>query len=70
LVKTLNWLGCFHRCCLLCGCQGSTNGVLKIFSKEEEYKICNRSPDCPAFYCASCWKHLGNCAVCGKSETN
>ncbi|EFX72188.1 hypothetical protein DAPPUDRAFT_110891 [Daphnia pulex] len=70
LVKTLNWLGCFHRCCLLCGCQGSTNEVLKIFSKVEEYKICNRSPDCPAFYCASCWKHLGHCAVCGKSETN
>ena len=67
LVKTLNWLGCLRRCCLLCGCRGSTKGVLKIFSSEEKYIICNGSPDCPAFYCASCWNHLENCFVCGKS---
>lgn len=62
LVKVLNYLGLLRRYCVLCGCPGSTIKGLSLSSSNKS-SICNRSPDYSAFYCASCWSQLENCAI-------
>lgn len=63
LAKVLSLLGRLRRCCLLCGCPGSTIRVLGS-SSSKKFQTCNRNPECSAFYCGSCWSQLDNCAIC------